>query len=435
MSTTRAQLLLDLSRDLFRNGWESFTALDNADSSTSVVPIAQIRHGNTSTQKYVGSWVYIYAGTEAGEERQVVAYNPTKAATYGTISVQRPFDAALDTTSQGVIYPGPLSPTDLIRLINRALRRLRRQRTLPLTLVADGLMESTGTTAWTASNAMLAKVATTATVSEGAQALSVTNSGVDGEAQSTTIPVNPGEHVFVEAAVRVGNTSGSHTATLVAYDATNGAAITSESTSHRARTPLSLDFHIPNDCTELQFRLRGSAADTVAYWDEVIAWRPEDRQFALPADVEAFDQPLAVYERITRNDNSAAASPRSVEYRLLGSARVLADPTAATPYLLDIARVGWNPHNPLLVECLLPYPELETDTATTLADPDKVLLRARGLAFAMLAKEGPHEDRKKYEAWAREVGAAVAGDITRQPRPARPISPRRASPRGRIWFR
>jgi hypothetical protein len=418
-TTSLATLLREMAQDLFSDGYLEFTALAASESTATVVAANELRHGNASDEAYENGWLYLYGGTASGNERQVVDYAPTASATYGTISVHRPCTATPDTTSTCFLYNGGLSPSQLKRHVNSSLHRMRRQRLLALTLVSDGLMEDTGTTAWTASSATLAKTTTAGNVSEGGQALTVTNSGSGGYAASTNINVVPGERLRVEGVARVGNVSGNHLATLAVYDVTNAADTTYDATAARERTRLRFEVTVPAGCYEIQLQLVGYAADTVAHWDEVLVWRTDERQVRLPSDVDRFDQLTDVYARVPLGEEDGRAA--SVDYRRLTGWHLLPDPTGANPYVLDLARSNWSRDEPLVVDALLPWPELATDSATTACDKDDILVRAKAFAYEQLAKVGEPEARDFYRKQAELLARTWSLRAARQPRPARPV--------------
>ena len=421
MTTSRASLLRQLAAEIFPDKYTEFNALGT--STDTVVQGAELRDGAASENSLSPGWFYIYDGTGQGSERGVTAYAPRASSSYGTVTVARPLTATPDTSSACLSYSGGLAPAHLIRHINEALRRARRQRKLALTLVTDGLMESSTTASWTASSATLAKVTTASIVGEGKRALSVTNSGVNGYAAAAAVAAIPGEQLRVEATGRVSNTTGTHTATLVAYDDTNAAEITAEATASRFPAKLGFEFAVPAGCYSVSLRLRGSAADTVAYWDEVLLWRVGSKQIALPTDVTRFDDVFDVYQRAPQQTVPGETTTYSGDYdlRRLGGWRVLADPEGANQFVLDVGRSGWTTSYPLVVDGLLPWPELATDDDLTGADQDEVLLRAKALCYAQLARVAPREDRQFYRQQADLLGKTWATAAARQPRPPRPI--------------
>lgn len=427
-ATARSTLLRELTQDIFPEDYVEFSPT----SATGTTVVAdELIDSDASANTYDGGYVYVYNDTGAGQWRRIVTYAPST----GTLTVARSWATNPNTTSDCFVYLGPLDPVALIRHLNASLRRLRRQRLVPITLITDGTMDASGTTDWTATSAApLTKVTTAPEVAEGVRSLFVDNSGVDGRARSALVNCIPNETIVVEAVVRVGNTSGAHTATLRAQDETAAASIGTVTTTNRERTRLRLVFTIPSGAFQFSIRLEGSAATTDTYWDEVICWRPYEYQFRLPSDIERFDQVVAVRQRRSRGGSpsgtSGAYAAYAVDYQEITGWKVLADPTATTPLLLDLHGSSWSSSAPVLVDCLLPWAQLtgtgETgEDETTYADQDDVVFRARALAYAQLARVGPRDDRKFYQAQADRQAITWENWARRQPRPARPVGRRR----------
>lgn len=420
-TVARSVLLRELAQDLSPEDYLEFTALDNIDTTTTTVAASELRSDDASTNKYDGAWFYVYSGTGVGDERRIAAYDPRKGTNYGQLTYDRP-GTDLDATSKCLVYNSALSPSALVRQINASLRRLRRQRLLPFTLIEDGLMEDSGVSKWTATTATLSKITTAANIYEGAQALRVLNSAVDGRARSALIPVEPGSTYVVEAVCQIANSTGTHTATLRVQDETGAASTATATSTSRERTRLRITFSPLSGSYRISVRLEGSAADSDIYWDDVLLWRPTVKQLALPTDLERWDQVYNAFERLPHSDSGPA---HAVDYRRLANWHLLADPTAATLFLLDLSDTGWSGHYPVLVDCLLPWAELTSDAATTAASQDDVVLRARALCYAVLARAGPREDRSFYEKMADKLAQTWATHAAYQPRRAYPIGRRR----------
>jgi hypothetical protein len=437
MSTTRATLLKELVQELFPEQYIEFTAL--AASTTTLVQANELHHEDASENGLDPGWLYIVDGAAAGDARGITAYEPRASVTYGTVVPHRPMSADVDGTSEGFVYSGGLDPTQLLRHINTSLRRSRRERLIPLGSFPDGLMEESGTSGWIATNATLTK---TATADEGEQGLLISNTSANGKAQpSSNLYCRAGEQFNVEASVFVSNQTGdAHTATLQVRDVNHDTIITSVSTQSRARVWLRADAIIPAGCHVLSLNLVGSEADTTVIWDQVLAWKPSTRNFRLPTTVTKFDQVLDVYQRVPISKSADGTGDLSAAYDLqrLPNWVLRADPTAASPYVLDVSRSGWNTNRPLVVECLLPWPEMASDTEETDADKDDVLLRAKALAYAQLARLSPREDRRFYQDQADRLATTWSRAASRQPRPPQPVKGPRSSGRSefrRYWWR
>lgn len=421
MAVDRTRLLRELAQRLFRQSYKDVTATASG-STVSILRSDDLYAAGASSAAYNGGWLYVHAGVGAGTERRIVSVNPTVADFYGEATLARPLSGAPDATTQGFVYTGPLSPTQLKACLNEALRRMRRERRLGLTLVTDGNMEATGTASWTATSASLSKVTGAGDVAEGAQALLVDNSGVDGQAASAAIPAVPGERLLVEAVVRVGNTTGAHTATLRVVDGA-GALLASAATDNRERTVLRAEVGVPAGVVQVAVQLRGSAAATDAYWDQVLLWRPHARQVALPTDLTDSEQLIQVVQRRASPGELVA---RARFPRVVGAV-VVPDPLGATALALDLSAAG-DLTSPVFADCLLPWPELATDAATTAADLDNVLLRSRLTAYERLTEGGSREENAAYKEQAQKLRVAAMQESAYGPRPAIPVGRRKRTP-------
>ncbi len=166
------------------------------------------------------------------------------------------------------------------------------------TEVPDGDMEQNNTTDWTAGGtATLAKSTTEPTIG-GKRYLSVTNAAGNDYARSSLIyipAVSRGYHL--SALVRCS----SGTATLTAYDETNGAAIQSASSTSKAWTRVWFDFNSPATAGSLSVRLIGTEADAVIFWKDVCLYPLDAQDIRLPWWVKNRDHVRGVYRLLPQN--------------------------------------------------------------------------------------------------------------------------------------
>jgi hypothetical protein len=262
-----------------------------------------------------------------------------------------------------------VDPRDIRRAINRALRRLRYRAWVPLTLVADGDMLSSGTADWTASSATLSKVTGAANLRRGPNALRVLATGVNGQARSTSIYVNGAtaglqNSWFVEARVRadVG------TATLIAYDVTNSANIATETWTARGWGTVSFTFTIPVTCEELQIRLESTGGTDDTYWNHVITYPIGMRTIQLPSWISRPDQ----FKRLVYVANSDIR--HDAELYIPGEGRgytILADYAGAnSQYRLNLTEAPVDASTPIWFEASREFSALSADADVTYCDRD-----------------------------------------------------------------
>lgn len=188
--------------------------------------------------------------------------------------------------------------TDLDRFIDNGVANCWYRTFSPLTLIADGDMEASGTTDWTAvASASLSKITTSGY--HGEQALRAANSGVNGGAQSATVNAVPSGQYYAQAVFR-GVTVG--TATLRAYDVTNAATIASTDITALQQSILRLRFTVPATAEQIALRLLSSGTSDDHAWDNVILYRINSNYLPLPTWITGPDQILGAYQVISNSD-------------------------------------------------------------------------------------------------------------------------------------
>jgi hypothetical protein len=406
---TQAQLVREVTKRVFPRDLIEASVYVTGDLTASVVTLQELRATRASSDMYAGGYLYVYAGTDLGDWRRIETYENAKGANYGAVDLARPLTATPDGTSQVLIYNGGRSPGDLKVDINRALRRTWRQRTLPVTLVADGSMEAADTASWAAASAVLSKVTDASSVFEGARALRVVNAGANGYAQSGVFYASAQEPVSVEAVCRLNNAS---TAKLALVDSNTNTEIASVTTASFDRVRLAVRSQSPLDTSALVVRLIGVQSNADVSWDDVVVWRPRDATVALPSDITSASNVLEFYRRRTRTGigPNNVAEPYSAE--LLSTVPDQVGPDPAAPGLVAATfPYGAAQQFPLLVKCLVPQPELTSDTDTALIpNIEDFLARVEAVVYDILAREGPHDDRSYYRnmAQATRPGAVRA---------------------------
>ena len=225
----------------------------------------------TPARSLAGGWILPTSGSEK-DERMI-----TTMASAGNATVSPAWTGAQNSVTYE--YHSIAQPSIITRAVRDACRRLRFAGFIYPSLVVDGDMEYSDTSAWSSSNAALTKSTEAGHLNFAQQSLRVANSAANGYAQSAQIPVSgPSElfEIWAMVLVDVG------TATLRAYDNTNAATIASVSTSGEAWQWLRLDATVPSGCRDLRIRLIGTESTTDAYWNLVLVRRQWSNRFALP---------------------------------------------------------------------------------------------------------------------------------------------------------
>ena len=118
---------------------------------------------------------------------------------------------------------GP-TPEEILRSINRGMRRVYFDLDIPLTLPTDGDMETSGVSNWTAvAGGVPTKVTTASANYWGTQALNVTTAAAGDGVASVAISVNQAEPLYVAALGRLSSGGATAQLDLNLYDATNSA--------------------------------------------------------------------------------------------------------------------------------------------------------------------------------------------------------------------
>lgn len=332
MSTTRGLIRREAARLC---GLLAAEGTATGGSQSTLVDTGNALKGtDLSSYLFEGCWLLMTSGTEAGNWREI-AKAPLSGTT-GTLTVANPFVTGPSSGDAYEIYAG-LTPNvwslrDNNAIVDNALRECRYLCRSPITLVTDGDMETSGTSNWTSSNATIAK-STTDVVTDGTQSLVVTNTAANGYAQSASVAVRPsaGMRVFVDYRC---TTTTKSTATLIAWDVTNGASIYSstgvDSGVSMAPSGIAFSFAVPATCYQVAFRLQGSESTAVIAWDDLIVMDDSAQRYTAPSWITDRTQSI---EWLLRS----GSRPRAYKWNPAGWALDLEEyPTAVTTFIVNL---------------------------------------------------------------------------------------------------
>lgn len=315
------------------------------------------------TNWYKGKWAYISAGTNSGEEARVSASSGTGA----TATMERPYTAAINSTSVYRLYP--FSRTEMLQAINDAMARCKHSDWLLVTEAPDGDMRLSTYANWTgAGGTTLSKITTSTSRVFGNRALRVQNDSANDYAQSTTaINCRQNQQYYAEAIGRI--TSG--TADLVIVDGTSGSEIDSISTSELATDPGAGFFRLPlsfNTGTSETFKVRLAGVESSAdiAWNLVGVASVTAHNFPLPTSIVQSSWVVKPYWLV--------GEPREKERlpSLWHDVERLGGPgTALSLRLAESLQNGL-----LFVTTIQPYASLSADTDTTPVPKDWLLAGA-----------------------------------------------------------
>lgn len=387
MATTRLALLQEVLRKLGQDamgtatGGTTTTLIDTSADS----PFTTADDSNL----FKNQWLYIHTGTHAATERRVTTYTPSsQQLTIPAVT------GAVDTTDQYLV--AGVRWAQLVTALNRALtERLVYWTRSPLTLVADGDMETSGTSDWTASNATVTKNTSAGNVWGGTQALSVVTTAADGYARTTSINVNSNQTYTLQAMCRRATATG--VPKLVVWDATNSAAISLSTTASTAQYDgfdwqrLTSTFTTPGSCRQVQVRLQDETTTATSYWDDVILL-PRAHWIEAPSWL---DEPWRM-DWLWYPVGGAPPVPEQWEWVPVQNCRLEVDPPAVRDNRVWFTADGLG--QPLYVSGFRSYTSLSTDAATTTAPPKWVHAATIAAYYESIVHSPRHADDRKLRA-------------------------------------
>ncbi len=362
------------------------TGTADGGSTVTLVHAAQLQDSTASADLWTDSWVHVFDGPNAGATRRVADYDPAS----GSLTVSRAFPQPVNRATSYELSR-MVGPEVINAAINATLARCWFQALAPLTALADGAMESPGTTAWRTWNARASKVPSGSDAAGGAASLSVSNSAAGGYAASTGLAVLPGQPFTLEALVAPGG----FTARLAVHNLTSGVDLDAVAASGRAWRPVRLSFDIPQGCEEIEVRLGGVEGDAVTRWDQVILLAVNRRRFPLPAWITHRQQVVEVWRR-------AADHPQRV-LSALSWWRTTSNPGPLGPEMWLEVDPPPGAGETLLIEGLRAYDPLASDEATTDAPVDWVAQGALVELYRHLHRDAPAGDAARYAALQRDA--------------------------------
>lgn len=351
-----------------------------------------------------GGWILPTSGSEK-TERLV-----TTMASAGNATVSPAWTGAQNSVTYEY---HTTQPSIISQAIRDAVRRLRVIGYIYPSLVVDGDMEYSDTSAWSSSNATLTKSTEAGHTNLAQQSLFVNNSAANGYAQSAQITVAAGEvyDVWALVAVDVG------TATLRAYDNTGAATITDVSTVGENWQWLKLTVTVPSGCRDLRFRLIGTESTTDAYWNLVLVRRQDSNRMVLPYWMQTVSPAMSQQDIIS-------AERMHFTGQTLGTDSYEADVLRTTP----ISRINidshpnstdwyltfpFNFHGPVRVRMWRPLPDPDDDTDTIPLHPSVIEAEAILEVYRIRAAQSPAADRA---VWMKMVADWENGDELKRAR-------------------
>lgn len=247
-------------------------ASSTAGDALSVVDVLMLKSTQYNTKRFVGAFCRLPlgpAGSGTSEFRPITAFAPST----GILTVSPAFSGVVQSGVLYEIWATPIAPQIVLRLLDDILTKdcWLPCSTFP-TEVPDGDMEQTGTTAYAASLATLAKVpwAIGKEGVSGTQALSVaTTSGNGYGTMAANIQVTPGSLPWFAINGTPDNAAVANTLTVEVRDITNGTSLwrTTSTSSPTVRFAKQID--VPPTCNLINIRFGSVQSGVTSIWDEL----------------------------------------------------------------------------------------------------------------------------------------------------------------------
>ena len=264
-------------------GWSS--AATATGTTTSLTDAGRLQMPYSNSRLWVGSYVRMIGGTVAnlGQVRQVQSYNPES----GTVTISPALPSATAEDDEYEMWNTSIYPQTVCSMLDRLVSQsgLGLPTYSLLSEVADFDMEQSGTAAWAATNATIAKVPWTSAQRgiSGKQALGVTTTSANGYATcAQPIAVRGGNSFWLSAQFTPADPSVTNTGWISLIDAVTGEEVDGIETT--SKTTVRLWKAVANsslNTTLVNIRFGSRENGVVGNWDDIVL-----------IDAEALDQPL-----------------------------------------------------------------------------------------------------------------------------------------------
>ena len=397
-------------------GYKFTTVAINAGTVTTNEPEFNKDGANAPGERFQNGYLFVPSGVAADRVRS----NSTIAVAAGVTTITH---NGPDTAAGGgaqTAYLLSMNPLHLIRIGNDALGLEYNEMTVPLSLVTDGDMQTSGVTNWTDTSATSSKVTTAANVFFGLRGMRVLLSGASGyTVNAANVRISRGKSWRAWAIVRadVG------TAILRVVDA-SGNSLATVQTTEENWTYVWVDFTPGSTIEEIAFRLEGSGATDDIYVAAVGFQRVGERLVYLPSWATKRDRirSLSVASYTGSGSETGAVPAFS---RVLASLeegldyRFIAEPMAANVSAIEILPAGIARHpsllnSPLWITGERPYSDIESFTVisdTSTIEPERLVTRMKYL----LGKNHPAYFTGLREVAEEEILGRIPASTTREP--------------------
>lgn len=328
------------------------------------------------------------------------------APTTGIITVSPAFSAAVQAGTDYSLWK-VCHPSVAERALNRVLRRLRREMLIPISVLANGGLD-TDTVNWSPVTATLTTTALASRVKHGAGAMQMVAAGGTPSATSESVQLTRGEQVILAAYVRA--LAGTVTMNLL-DGGSNNISGANASTAVQAFQELVAgggyvtvpDPVAGNELVSVRFSGAGGTDQHII--DSVVLWPAERKWFDLPSYVEDPADVVGVgyypQGRQLAGTNAYQVDEERWTPWPYTVARKYIDEGGAHPFQLELRTPVIRP---LFVRLRRPFAELTTDTATTTADRElTVQLTLREIYRVLRALARNRKDQASERQWDEAI--------------------------------
>lgn len=287
--TTRQQLFKKLAR---ATGLLTYGVATGGTPGV-LIDTTKLQSHQLNTGDNIGAWLRISSTTDGlapvGQIRTVTGYQPD----LGILQVNPNFTVAPAAGDEYELWR--VDPSTTIDLLDECLTDLLYMPCWTvLSEVPDYDMEQSGTTEWASSNATLAKSSAEPRSSfYGKRYLTVTSNAANGYARTALLRVEPTKTYHASA---LASAASAGTASLVAYDETNDAVISYQSSTRLYPVRIYFTFTVPSNCYTVSLRLVSVESGLVTNWDEVCFYPIYAKDIALPWWVKTANQVKGVFQ-------------------------------------------------------------------------------------------------------------------------------------------
>ena len=337
-STTFQALVPEIARHVYKG--KGVIDVTGTGTAVGTVVVASEAYTSRSAYAYDGMGFYCYsAGGSApeGEFRRVTTGGFTGSS--GTWAIAPNWTAAPASGDKFLLLRGGLDANQFLDATNAVITAHFWPRYVPCTLVLDGDMGSSSTSAWADINSDATLSKDTASALTGQRNLKIVTTGLDDGAESGDVLVTENTQLLVSSAVKV--TVGSIRVQL--WDETNQLEIQGVTVDEPIYTEVRFTDSVPDNCEAVRIRYLSKTASTTVFVDHAIILPTDPGIYDLilgdgteidPAHVEGlFYQEVG---QASEDANSYEAFTRALRpWPIRGSLR---DQFAAVPFRLEIAR-------------------------------------------------------------------------------------------------